>query len=248
VKDAQKVAAVVSQDLHQVIDGLPDLPLHERPTILGEDKRVKAIGSLARKVRGRHLTGRDSVETILGGLKDRVRFSVALHEARFGETAQRIPHEFRNLGYLDITVDNFWSTNGRHNGVNVNLTTPGGFTLEIQFPTPLSVDVGLDTHADYEIVRRDDLPIEQQVSAFLTILHINRDRDIYAHVPQGLGLLSEFMTGPQPVDTTLASWIGKHGRLPAYREYLTRSGQSFDDVLRDHDLDIVDVPGMGELI
>jgi hypothetical protein len=247
VEEAEVVATAVSRDLHRVVDGLSDLGLDDRTQIIDEDERVKSSGSLARKLRSRFLARREPAARIIERVNDRVRFSVQVSEQHYGETVRHILHQLQATGYREVTADSFWSGNGRHNGLNVTLRSPDGFVLEIQFPTPLSADVGHDTHMYYEDVRRDNLPIDQRVSAFLRILRINRDRGIYAHIPQGLDVLGDFMTRSEPIDTSLAAWLAKGNRLPAYREYLTTAGKSFDEVLEGHGLRVEDVPGIREL-
>ncbi|MBL7261430.1 toxin glutamine deamidase domain-containing protein [Paractinoplanes lichenicola] len=249
VTEAEVRAGEVAADLRHVTAGLPEFDRHNRPVLVGEDHRVKELGSLARKVLARIELKGLTTEAALATIKDRVRFSIQVPPERYGEMVASTLSQLTDLGYRDIVMESFWADHGRHNGLNVNLTTTDGFVLEVQFPTPSSLDVGHHTHADYEDVRRESLSPEQRVEAFLRILKTNKDSGIYSNPPQGLELLDRFMPDdPRPVDTTLAGWLRKKRvLLRAYREHLVSSGTSFEDVLRRHDLDRDDVPGAAEL-
>src|SRR6185503_5313840 len=83
ITESSKIAAKVSGDLHRVLYELPTGDIDERPMIVDEDKRVKTIGSLARKFKGRFETGTASPGEILAKIKDRVRFSIQVPEPTY---------------------------------------------------------------------------------------------------------------------------------------------------------------------
>jgi hypothetical protein len=55
---------------------------------------------------------------------------------------------------------NFWVKGDPYNGINVALTTPDGFPVELQFHTPETLRTKTRTHADYEQYRSPKAPLE----------------------------------------------------------------------------------------
>ncbi|GAB2580531.1 hypothetical protein Aab01nite_57110 [Paractinoplanes abujensis] len=246
--EAEAKAVEASADLRRAILQGQGFSTDDRPRLVDEHHRVKQRASLARKVLGRIRSEGRTIHDALNLINDRVRFSVQVSSNRYGESVSSVLRGLQSKGYDVTDMENYWSDRGRHNGLNVTLTAPDGFVLEVQFPTQSSLDVGHDTHVHYEDVRRAELAPEVRVEAFLQILKINKEEGIYSELPRGLDLLNEFGNGPRQVDTSLAGWLGrKRLVLEAYRRYLVSNGTSFEDVLRRHGLTPEDVPGAAEL-
>ena len=244
---AEVKAQEVSRDLYAALASFSDFAPEDRPQLVDKEQRVKRLGSLARKFLTRLRSKGLSPESALASIKDRVRFSVLVSHRRYGESVRATLDALEDLGYRRAPLEIFWADHGRHNGLNVNLTAPDGFVLELQFPTEASLAVGHRTHAFYEQVRDATLAPEARVEAFLEVLHINKESGIYER-PHGLELLNDLADGGGRIDTTLANWLkGKRALATAYREYLSTIGDSFEQVLRRCDLDLEDVPGTAEL-
>ncbi|MBU2663547.1 hypothetical protein KOI35_08520 [Actinoplanes bogorensis] len=242
--DARRIALSSSRDLHAVVRSLDHNPAraldHSQARVVDEEHRVKSAESLSRKfLEASELEG-VGLDEFVDRAKDRVRFSVETPEESYASTVTQVLAGLRELGYRTTSAADFWADHGRHNGLNVWLTTPEGFKVEIQFPTPLSRALGKETHESYEIVRLGHAPAYRRVNAFLDILAINKRYDVYARRPAELPSIGAL----KKKVTTLASWFASEpGTLAQYKKDLRRRGISFESDLRQHGLDAQDVPG-----
>ena len=235
VADAGTVAARVSTQLHAVVRQFGD-----SARVVDEQHRVKSAESLGRKFLEAVETDDIDVADYLAKVKDRVRFSVETAEQSYGATVNGVLAELHRLGYRTTQTASFWADHGRHNGLNVWLVDPTGFRLEIQFPTPLSRQVGKATHQSYEILRLGSMEARKRVDAFLQILAINKEAGLAAHRPSDLYLIA----AAKPKDTTLAAWLRSESDvLEQYRQALARRGISFEQDIQRYGLDLSDVPG-----
>ncbi|WP_236718587.1 toxin glutamine deamidase domain-containing protein [Actinoplanes sp. TFC3] len=225
VAEAQQVADAVARDLESVLgdgDGY-------RPQLAGLEHRVKAAASLGRTYATESELESLDVRDFLATVKDRVRFSMLLPEERYGSHVQGVLRALKERGYRAVRVVSFWGIGGRHNGLNVTLARRDGFKLELQFPTERSYAVGRATHQLYEAVRLQRSPVWVRVHAFLEIISIGRQADMDGHQPDDLALVPV----DKHVDTSFAHWIAAQPAILAgYANYLTKTGQSFEDVLR----------------
>nr|WP_221380571.1 toxin glutamine deamidase domain-containing protein [Actinoplanes polyasparticus] len=237
MSDADRVAEQVSRDLGAVVQALD----HNAARLVGEEHRVKSVESLSRKFLEAFETGNVGLDEFISRVKDRVRFSVETPEENYGRTVTQVLAGLRELGYERASAASFWADHGRHNGLNVWLTTQEGFRIEVQFPTPLSQEVGTKTHDSYETVRLGHKPAYQRVNAFLEILATNKRLDIYAHRPTDLHLIIDV----KEKVTTLAGWLrSEPSTLAQYKKDLRTRGISFENELQRHGLGLDDVPGL----
>ncbi|WP_250000535.1 toxin glutamine deamidase domain-containing protein [Actinoplanes sp. M2I2] len=237
--ESHRVASRVASDLHAVTRAV-DHPAR----LVDEEHRVKSIESLSRKYLEAFETENVALDEFVGRVKDRVRFSVEVPETAYGTTVNQVMARLHELGYRRTGTANFWSDHSRHNGLNVWLIDPGGFRIEIQFPTPLSRAVGRETHQSYETLRLGRNPAYARVNAFLEILAINKRFDIYAHQPPDLYVVSDTKTKT----STMAAWFrAEPGTLIQYKKDLHARGISFESELRRHGLTFDDVPGLEEM-
>ncbi|MBM2616923.1 hypothetical protein JIG36_15295 [Actinoplanes sp. LDG1-06] len=235
--ESQAVAEQVSADLHDVVNALGSNELQ----VVDEEYRVKSAESLGRKYLEDSSFDYTDPTDYLAKVKDRVRFSVETPETDYGAHVAHVLDGLLRLGYGDVKAASFWADHGRHNGLNVWLTTPDGFRIEVQFPTPLSRVVGKATHTSYEILRYGGSSTWDRVDAFLEILNVNKTKGIYRHRPSDLPPIEGLQTKP----STLFSWLGSDSVVLAeYRRVLAAQGMRFEDHLRDHQLEPSDVPGM----
>jgi hypothetical protein len=185
-----------------------------------------------------------TLNAFLGSLKDRVRFSVEVSERNYGGTVAAVLKSLGSSGYEVGKALSFWGTGrGRHNGLNVTLTTPAGHLVEVQFPTPRSRQVGKLTHQLYKRVRNPRFTPEDRVEAFLLILRANRHSRMALHQPPDLHVLAQ-TTRLTYLDTGLDTWISKNE--PVWRRYLEAleaSGRSLETELARHNLQYGDVFG-----
>ena len=66
--------------------------------------------------------------------------------------------KFREMGYNIIKIDNKWKDNGPYNGINVDIVSPNGIPIEVQFMTRNNYDVKERMHHYYEIARDSMTP------------------------------------------------------------------------------------------
>jgi len=235
--EAEGVAERILEDLADSIDSL-EPSYAANASIVDEETRVKTDTSLARA----YAAAEDedaSLREFLKEQKDRVRFSVQVQEQGYTATVRATLDQLQSRGYRTAGYKNFWSGRGRHSGLNVSMVDPTGFPVEVQFPTPLSRSVGKKTHFYYEVIRVPQLPFALRVDAFLSILAINKTRDIAHHLPADVQTLV-----PDVADTSFARWLdGKTKATAGYASWLAERGLTFRDILARHGLDLDDLTG-----
>ncbi|MGC4793257.1 toxin glutamine deamidase domain-containing protein [Micromonospora saelicesensis] len=238
---ALAVADRVEETLTQVGRNVTDaLGFEELVQLRDRDFRVKGLGSLARKfvdeARGLNI----GVEEFSQTVNDVLRF---LFEMPPGESYRRgvqlVLAGLTEAGFSVPQSDlkNFWRAGNRFYGFNCTLRTPDGFLVELQMHTRDSREAWMQTHGDYEILRRASNRPEEHVHAFLRMLATNRERRMSESVPPGLE--DYFPTK----DASFAKWLSKNGDAwQKYRSWLDRQGVSFSQVLHDLGLDSSDFP------
>ncbi|MGW5557318.1 toxin glutamine deamidase domain-containing protein, partial [Micromonospora sp. NPDC003944] len=229
---ALAVADRVEETLTQVGRSVTEaLGLQEPVRLRDRASRVKGLGSLARKfvdeARGLNI----GVEEFSQTVNDVLRF---LFEMPPGESyrqgVQLVLAGLREAGFLVPQSDlkNFWRAGNRFYGFNCTLRTPDGFLVELQLHTRHSREVWIQTHDDYEILRRVSSRPEEHVHAFLRMLAANRGCQMPDSVPPGLEDL--FPTK----DASFAKWLSKNGDAwQKYRSWLDRQGVSFSQVVHE---------------
>jgi len=240
IAESEVVATLVSRDLHDVVASLSRFdPSGEHLKVVDEEFRVKGTASLARAFReAAAFDGDVDSRAVLARIKDRVRFSIQVPEDGYSATVAAALAALRERGYQVSELVSFWGTGGRHNGLNVTLHDRNQFTIELQFPTPLSRTIGKQTHALYEISRLKGGQAVERVAAFLRILEINKANGITDHQPAGLERLGEM----RKVNTSLTRWIAKEPLVwEGYRRWLERNGMTFEQALEHHGLTPQDV-------
>ncbi|MBQ0991811.1 hypothetical protein KBX08_17165 [Micromonospora sp. H61] len=238
---ALAVADRVEETLTQVGRNVTEaLGLEELVQLRDRDYRVKGLGSLARKfvdeARGLNI----GVEEFSQTVNDVLRF---LFEMPPGEDYRRgvqlVLAGLTEAGFSVPQSDlkNFWRAGNRFYGFNCTLRAPDGFLVELQLHTRDSREAWMQTHGDYEILRRASSRPEEHVHAFLRMLATNRERRMSESVPPGLE--DYFPTK----DASFVKWLSKNGDAwQKYRSWLDRQGISFSQVLQDLGLDSSDFP------
>jgi hypothetical protein len=240
IVEAERTAEQVFGHLHEVVESYAGPHAANRPRIVGAEHRVKKPASLARAVRAKLAFDEADAVEVFAAIKDRVRFSVEVHEETYGSTVKSLLDGLRDRGYRTGGIVNFWRGDGRHNGLNVTLVNDDGFLVELQFPTPLSWSVGKGTHGLYEVTRLSKAEPTARVRAFLHILRINKLNDMASHQPSEL----EPSTWAAPIDTTFAEWINAEPEVwSEYRMALDEDGVLFADVLDEFGLTRDDLLG-----
>ncbi|MEW2143938.1 toxin glutamine deamidase domain-containing protein [Micromonospora vinacea] len=238
---ALAVADQVEETLTHVGRNVSEALGLEEPLQLRDRRfRVKGLGSLARKFVDEARGLSVGVDEFSQTVNDVLRF---LFEMPPGENYRRgvqlVLAGLREAGFSVPQSDlkNFWRAGNRFYGFNCTLRSPDGFLLELQLHTRDSREAWMQTHDDYEILRRVSSRPEEHVHAFLRMLATNRERRMSESVPPGLE--DYFPTK----DASFAKWLSKNGDAwQKYRSWLDRQGISFPQVLYELGLDSSDFP------
>ncbi|MEO3770206.1 toxin glutamine deamidase domain-containing protein [Micromonospora sp. B9E7] len=215
--------------------GLPE-PIQLRD----QEFRVKGLDSLARKFLDEARGLAISVEEFAGTVNDVLRFLLEMPPAdnyRVGVELVLAGLEEAGFSVPRSDLKNFWRAGNRFYGFNCTLRSPDGFLIELQLHTHDSREAWMQTHADYEILRRVGSRPEEHVHAFMRMLATNRERRMSECVPPGLE--DHFPTK----DASFAKWLSRNGDAwQKYQSWLDRQGLSFPQVAREFGLDSNDFP------
>ncbi|WFF03036.1 toxin glutamine deamidase domain-containing protein [Micromonospora sp. WMMD964] len=225
-----QVGRIVSEAM-----GLPQpIQLRDKGT------RVKGLNSLARKFLDEARSLAISVEQFAGTVNDALRF---LFEMPPGEKyrvgVELVLASLTEAGFSvpPAELKNFWRAGNRFYGFNCTLQSPDGLLVELQLHTRDSRAAWMQTHVDYEILRRVGSSPEEHVHAFLRMLAANRERRMSECVPPGLA--DRFPTK----DASFAKWLSRNGDAwSKYQSWLDRQGASFSQIAEELGLDSSDFP------
>lgn len=107
----------------------------------GYTYRLKTEGSIARKIASDAQDLGVSLEQASLGMSDTVRYTFLTSERAYTRTMDAVLDDLVEQGY-QVRVKNYWvKDNNPYQGVNVALTSPSGFPVELQFHTEVSIDV-----------------------------------------------------------------------------------------------------------
>ncbi|MEU8422833.1 toxin glutamine deamidase domain-containing protein [Micromonospora sp. NPDC048835] len=244
---ALAVADRVEETLTQIGRSVTEaLGLQEPVRLRDRASRVKGLGSLARKfvdeARGLNIGVDEFTQTV----NDVLRF---LFEMPPGESYRRgvqlVLAGLEEAGFSVPQSDlkNFWRAGNRFYGFNCTLRTPDGFLVELQLHTRDSREVWMQTHDDYEILRRVSRRPEEHAHAFLRMLAANRGYRMSDSVPPGLEDLYPTK------DASFAKWLSKNGDAwQKYRSWLDRQGVSFSQVVHELGLNSSDFPIAADVV
>ncbi|MGI5525613.1 toxin glutamine deamidase domain-containing protein [Micromonospora sp. CA-259024] len=231
----------VENALAQVGQSVSDaLGLSDPISLRGREFRVKSLESLARKYLDEARVAITDVTDFVASVNDVLRFCFEMPSG--GHYSRAVDLVLGGLVEAGFSVPeseckNFWRQGNRFYGFNCTLRSPDGMLIELQLHTPVSRQVWLATHEEYEVLRRPSHSSERRVHALLRMLGMNRERDLPDSLPLGL----DFRFPAK--DATFAKWISQN--TDAWQEYcawLTRHDRSLSQVVRDFGLGSRDFP------
>lgn len=180
IAQAEARADQVTEDLREVIgnngsieEGLPF--------------RVKSQGSLARKIRdddrGLSYTAR------VAQITDVLRFTDVAPPAKLYESFRRTDTGLQQKGYKPIRIKNtFPDKTAPYRGLNTLYQTPDGYTFELQFHTPQSLEIKEENHKLYEEARLASTSRDRQLE--LEKIMAQNSRSI--ETPKDFGKIKNF--------------------------------------------------------
>ncbi|MGC4890581.1 hypothetical protein [Micromonospora sp. DT227] len=213
-------------------------------TLVGVRHRAKTVSSLARKFRDRNLREHIDLATFLATNKDSVRFSVRVPSVGYSSAVHTVLARLEAEGYErrdDADMVPFWWPGGRWFGLTTTLRYRGRL-IEVEFPTAASWRTAKQARRFHEVVRLKTAPMPERVSAYLSLLRLNRDNGLNRDLPHPLTGL------PKSREKGLAELVRVRGN--EWRSYLgglERADRSFLDVVLDHGLTLADLPSPAEL-
>ena len=131
----------------QEISKLSNMPLK------GLEHRFKEKESYDRKVRDKRIgAGRED------SIGDAVRYTF---EHPMENAANAIKSNIKmlsNKGYKIEKIDNKWKDDGAYNGINVDVVSPDGVPMEVQYITEFNSHIKNQMHAYYDLSRDTTVP------------------------------------------------------------------------------------------
>ena len=83
----------------------------------------------------------------------------SLHKAKDSvKDIRKTLAKFEENGYAIVAIDNKWKTNGAYKGVNVDILSPQGVPIEVQFMTEYNHIIKQAMHKYYETARASTTP------------------------------------------------------------------------------------------
>ncbi|MGW4941005.1 toxin glutamine deamidase domain-containing protein [Actinoplanes sp. NPDC004185] len=243
VDHAMKDAARLQVTLEEVVASINDAFGDGAAQLVGVENSYKTKSSLARAFAAEFEAEETPPGQFLKDTKDRVRFSIQLHEQDYHLHAAAAIADLGSRGHNIRKIVNFWGGGGRHNGLNVTVTDPTGVVFELQFPTEASRAVSELTHELYEVLRHNFAPYPARVDAFLRILAINIREGIDEKQPSGIDALRDMRLGVwKDVDSTFGTWIrSTDTQWNKYLGDLRAEGSTFDRILERNGLTLAEV-------
>lgn len=108
-------------------------------TLVGLEYAVKGKDSLTRKIVTDAAKERVSYGVAGGNIKDSVRYTLQVNEANYAGKVTSALSQLEAQGYKVTNFKNTWGKEPMlYQGINCNLKTPQGLTIELQFHTPTS--------------------------------------------------------------------------------------------------------------
>ena len=121
-------------------------------SLIGREHWLKSKKSYDRKVNDKRL----SVD--YKPLGDVIRYTFEHKIQKAPEDIRKTLAKFEEKGYNIIAVDNKWKESGAYKGINVDIVSPKGIPIEVQFTTYNNSDLKNRMHRYYEIVRDSRTP------------------------------------------------------------------------------------------
>ena len=136
----------------QITDDMDKISELTGMPLIGRDYRLKGKASYDRKVNDKRLGGE------YRPIGDAVRYT-------FEHTTENAPAQihsnlkrFCDMGYRVVAIDNKWNDTSAYNGINVDIISPSGVPMEVQFTTRENHKIKEEMHRFYEISRDKRTP------------------------------------------------------------------------------------------
>lgn len=132
-------------------------------SMVGLNVKIKAFNSLSGKIKS---LGGD-LEAAGDTIKDNVRYTSVVPASQLARHASNVLREYKSRGYRVIKCDNSYKDGSLYKGINCALVTPKGYTFELQFHTPESINAKeclVEIKRDKWVTGRPDQRLSQHPS------------------------------------------------------------------------------------
>ena len=156
-----------------IMNDLKDVSKQTNGEMIGLEYRFKSEESLTRKITDRSnrvekaliKQGKTPAEAkqvalteTVTGVNDALRYTMSFPKEKYYSSYEKTIEILEKQGYKVEAVANFWSKSGTrfdtgYRGINTTLLSPTGQKFELQFHTPESFKLKMDTHSLYEEAR-----------------------------------------------------------------------------------------------
>lgn len=130
----------------------------------GTEHRLKEKASLTRKILSDAEEEQLSLEQAAAGIGDVLRYTMVIDESLYSKEVPKALQKLETDGFRVIKFRNAWG--GKfYQGINVQLLSPNGMRMELQFHTAQSYAIKQASHEVYEIRRSPQSTPEQIADA-----------------------------------------------------------------------------------
>lgn len=162
----------VEPDITSDLKGMEDTYCN----LVGLEHRFKNQDSMSRKIISDSKADNISLEVSAQNISDGLRYAVQISEEEYSNKVISNLNYLISKGYKIMKFKNFWGNNVQYKGINVNVVSPGGTKIEVQFHTPSSfLTKEVLNHKHYEIVRDiNSTELEEQMAKKAMISNQNK--------------------------------------------------------------------------
>ena len=127
--------------------------------LIGREFSLKGKGSYDRKVNDKR------INVDYKPIGDAVRYTFEHKLQNAPEDIRKTLAIFKEKGYNIVAVDNKWKDDGPYNGINVDIVSPTGIPMEVQFMTAKNHEIKEAMHPHYEKLRDSRTPANIKAKA-----------------------------------------------------------------------------------
>lgn len=127
--------------------------------LIGREYSLKGKESYDRKVNDKRINGEYKP------IGDAVRYTFEHKLQNAPEDIRKTLAIFKEKGYNIVAVDNKWKVDGPYKGINVDIVSPTGIPMEVQFMTYKNHEIKQAMHPHYEKSRDSRMPANIKAKA-----------------------------------------------------------------------------------
>jgi hypothetical protein len=155
--------------------------------LVGLRHRLKPVESFKRKLATQHADTGRPLPDLLVNAQDSVRYTVVIDDGSYVRGVSEVAGLLERRGFHNLTPPNNAWRSDRYRGINSNWLDPAtGAAFEVQFHTPASWRITVQTHPMYEEFRLPQTPPERKAELSARIAEAYQE----APVPAGVDSLT----------------------------------------------------------